>query len=70
MVIKGYGVAWIPKSIVANDLKSGALVRAATADDDISVNIVVYRYKLNSVPGTEKFWQILLQKEANKPEFN
>jgi len=70
MVIKGYGVAWIPKSIVANDLKSGALVRAATADDDISVNIVVYRYKPNSVPGTEKFWQILLQKEANKPEFN
>lgn len=70
MVIKGYGVAWIPKSIVANDLKSGALVRAATADDDISVNIVVYRYKPNSVPGTEKFWQILLQKEANKPELN
>lgn len=70
MVIKGYGVAWIPKSIVANDLKSGALVRAATADDDISMNIVVYRYKLNSVPGTEKFWQILLQKEAHKPEFN
>ena len=70
MVIKGYGVAWIPKSIVADDLKSGALMRAATADDDISVNIVVYRYKLNSVPGTEKFWQILLQKEANKPELN
>ncbi|MBE9556116.1 MAG: LysR family transcriptional regulator [Proteobacteria bacterium] len=70
MVLKGYGVAWIPKSIVANDLKSGALVRAATADDDISVNIVVYRYKLNSVPGTEKFWQILLQQEANKPEFS
>jgi DNA-binding transcriptional LysR family regulator len=61
MVIKGYGVAWIPNSIIADDLATGTLVRAATEDDDISVDIVIYRFKPNSVPGTEKFWQLLLQ---------
>lgn len=66
MVLKGYGVAWIPKSIIVDDLESGALVRAATVEDDIVVNIVIYRYKPNSVPGTEKFWQILLKKESKK----
>jgi len=65
MVIKGYGVAWIPKSIVVDDLESGALVRAATTEDDIPIDIVVYRYKPNSVPDTEKFWQVLLEKEQN-----
>jgi len=67
MVIKGNGVAWIPKSIIANDLENGTLVRAATTGDDIPIDIVIYRYKPNSIPNTEKFWQILLQKEASIP---
>ncbi len=70
MVIKGYGVAWIPKSIIADDLKAGTLVRAATSEDDIPINIVAYRYKPNSVPHIEKFWQDLLNKEAIKPIFH
>ena len=67
MVLKGKGVAWIPKTIIADDLLSGALVRAAPQDDDISVDIVIYRYKPNSSPKTEKFWQILLKKELIQP---
>ena len=63
MVLKGYGVAWIPNSIVADDLASGALLRAAASQDDISVDIVIYRYKPNSIPSTENFWQILLQND-------
>ncbi|MBL4907788.1 MAG: LysR family transcriptional regulator [Sneathiella sp.] len=66
MVIKGHGVAWIPMSIVADDLKSGALLRAATPEDDIPVDITIYRYKPNVEPRTEKFWQALIIKEANK----
>ncbi len=66
MVLKGYGVAWVPMSIVVEDLKSGALLRAAPPEDDIPVDITIYRYAPNSEPRTEKFWQVLLKKDAPK----
>lgn len=61
MVIEGYGVAWIPRSIVADDLEKGRLVRAAEESDEIPLDIKIYRYEPNSEPGTERFWQVLLQ---------
>ncbi len=66
MVIKGSGVAWIPKSVIAADLKNRTLVRAASEDDDILLYIVIYRYLPNAIPNTENFWQILLQKKQMK----
>lgn len=66
MVIKGYGVAWVPLSIVVDDLKSGVLQRAAPPEDDIPVDIAIYRYEPNSEPRTDKFWQALLKKRAHK----
>ena len=65
MVIEGYGVAWIPKSIVADDLEKGRLVRAADEIDDIPLDIKIYRYEPNSEPGTERFWDVLLQENAS-----
>jgi len=61
MVIKGFGVAWIPNSIIADDLANGTLVRAAGEEDDIKVDIVIYRYQRNSVPNTKQFWKNLLK---------
>ena len=66
MVVEGYGVAWIPKSIVADDLANGNLVRAGPESDDILLDIKIYRYKKNVEPRTEKFWQILLNKNPQK----
>jgi len=62
MVIEGYGVAWIPKSIVAEDLKSGRLMRAAQECYDISLDIKIYRYEHNADPRTERFWQAIQPK--------
>jgi hypothetical protein len=45
MVIEGYGVAWIPKSIVADDLEKGRLVRAAEENAEIPLDIKIYRYE-------------------------
>ena len=59
MIIEGYGVAWIPKSIVADDLANGRLKRAAPERDDILLHIEIYRYEQNSEPRTEKFWQAI-----------
>ncbi|SHK62974.1 transcriptional regulator, LysR family [Shimia gijangensis] len=62
MAIEGYGVAWIPGAIVADDLAQGRLVRAAGKDDDLVVDIKIYRCTAFSEPKIEAFWQALLKK--------
>ena len=64
MVVEGYGVAWIPKLIVADDLANGTVVRAGPESDDISLNIKIYRCKQNAELRTEKFWQVLLRENS------
>ena len=59
MVIEGYGVAWIPKSIVIDDLRKGRLMRAAQECDDIALDIKIYRYEPNADQRTKKFWQAI-----------
>ncbi|MEE9427580.1 MAG: LysR family transcriptional regulator [Paracoccaceae bacterium] len=61
MAIEGFGLAWIPSAHVADDLKSGRLVRAAEPQDDIFVDINIYRCTKHNEPRVEKFWQALLQ---------
>ena len=62
MAIEGFGLAWIPSAHVAEDLKSGRLVRAAEQADDIFVDINIYRCKKYTEPRVEKFWQTLMQR--------
>ena len=66
MVLEGYGVAWVPKSVVEDDLAEGRLVRAATKEDDILLDIKIFCYEPNAEPKTEKFWQVLISKDTNK----
>jgi DNA-binding transcriptional LysR family regulator len=61
MAIEGFGVAWIPNAIIADDLANGRLVRAAELADDIIVDIKIYRCAKYSEPRVEEFWQALLQ---------
>lgn len=65
MVMEGYGVAWIPKSIVADDLASGALLRAAEERHDILLDIKIYRHKATTDAEAEKFWRVLNQSTDN-----
>ncbi|VAW21502.1 hypothetical protein MNBD_ALPHA12-1889 [hydrothermal vent metagenome] len=61
MAIEGFGVAWIPGSIVADDLAKGHLMRAAEQADDIIIDIKIYRCTKYNEPRVEKFWQVLHQ---------
>ncbi len=60
MAIEGFGLAWIPSAHVEDDLKNGRLVRAADPQDDIFVDINIYRCTKNTEPRVENFWQALL----------
>lgn len=62
MAIEGYGVAWIPNAIVADDLVAGRLVRAAGSADDIVVDIKIFRCTDFDAPPIAAFWQTLLEK--------
>lgn len=61
MAIEGYGVAWLPKSIVVDELANGRLVRAAEDIDDIPVDIKIFRTADGTDQRVEKFWQMLLR---------
>ncbi|NOX41884.1 MAG: LysR family transcriptional regulator [Alphaproteobacteria bacterium] len=61
MAIEGFGLAWLPQTLVCDDLKSGRLVRAAKPADDICVDIMIYRCSKYNDPKVEKIWNIILQ---------
>ena len=66
MAVEGFGLAWMPSTLVADDLASGRLVRAAEQADDIIVDIKIYRCTKYNALRVEKFWQVLLEQEARQ----
>ncbi|MGI2034491.1 LysR substrate-binding domain-containing protein [Rhizobium panacihumi] len=59
MVMSGWGLAWIPESLIKAELADGRLVRAAEPEWDIEVEIRLYRSKENRRPIVRKIWDVL-----------
>ncbi|CDN48127.1 LysR substrate-binding domain-containing protein [Neorhizobium galegae] len=59
MVMAGWGIAWIPESLVAAELSDGRLVRAAEPQWEIGVEIRLYRSKENRRPIVKRIWDVL-----------
>jgi len=58
MAKDGKGLAWLPLSIIEDDLASGSLVRAAHARWDIPVDIRLYRPRAPQSQSVEAFWKL------------
>lgn len=58
MARDGKGIAWLPLSIVADDLARGVLVRAGDDAWDIAVDIRLYRSRARQSPSAETFWRL------------
>ncbi|MFV3077656.1 LysR family transcriptional regulator [Niveispirillum fermenti] len=56
MARDGRGVAWTALSLVADDLASGALVRAAPVEEDVPIEIRLWRPKARQAPAAEALW--------------
>lgn len=57
MAREGRGVAWLPLSLVTQDLETGRLVRSAASDDwDIPMTIRLLRPRARQSPAAEAFW--------------
>ena len=66
MAQAGRGMAWLPESLITDQLASGNLVAAGGPEWHISIEIYVFRPKLRLAQAAESFWQHV-QKTAASP---
>jgi DNA-binding transcriptional LysR family regulator len=59
MVLAGRGVAWIPESLIKEELRSGALVPAGEASWHLNAEIRLYRTLARGRPAVERFWSAI-----------
>lgn len=57
MALAGRGVAWLPTSLIAGELASGALVRAGDERWEVPVEIRLYRQNAEMAPTAEDLWR-------------
>ncbi len=57
MVQAGRGMAWLPESLIADQLAAGDLVAAGSPEWHIPIEIHVFRPKLRLAHAAESFWQ-------------
>lgn len=61
---EGTGVAWLPRSLVAPDLKAGLLVQTGDPSWATSLEIRLHRLRENANPLTREMWAFLSVREA------
>ncbi|MGL3109950.1 LysR family transcriptional regulator [Bradyrhizobium sp. BR 1432] len=57
MVQAGRGMAWLPESLISDQLASGEIVAAGGAEWFVPIEIHVFRPKLRLAQAAEAFWQ-------------
>ncbi|MBU0724755.1 MAG: LysR family transcriptional regulator [Alphaproteobacteria bacterium] len=64
MAIDGKGVAWIPASLLEDELMSGRLVAAGDAMWDVDVQIVLIRRRERMTEIAERFWSSVIDRHG------
>ncbi|EJL79462.1 LysR family transcriptional regulator [Variovorax sp. Varisp85] len=59
MALEGRGLAWLPMSLVAEDLRSGALADAGAGGWRVPVDIRLYRQQAQMAPVAEALWKLV-----------
>jgi DNA-binding transcriptional LysR family regulator len=59
MALDGRGVAWLPASLIRDELQDGRLVEAAPPDWRIELDICLLRSRSTAAPTAEAFWHAL-----------
>ncbi|KRA13179.1 LysR family transcriptional regulator [Acidovorax sp. Root568] len=61
---EGRGVAWLPESLIADELRAGTLVAAGGADWNVPVQIRLYRQRAEMSPVAESLWELAVAQVA------
>jgi DNA-binding transcriptional LysR family regulator len=56
MALQGRGVAWLPRSLVEEDLRAGRLIEAAGLSAALQVDVRLYRRDVAQPEAAERFW--------------
>nr|WP_319565587.1 LysR substrate-binding domain-containing protein [uncultured Rhodoferax sp.] len=59
MVLDGRGVAWLPKSLIGDDITSGRLVPAADPAWNVDLEIRLYRDRTHMGRAAESLWNVV-----------
>jgi DNA-binding transcriptional LysR family regulator len=60
MALDGRGIAWLPRTLVEDDLAAGRLVAAADDAWTVDLEIRLYRPRENIARAAEAFWKAAL----------
>ncbi len=63
MVLSGRGIAWLPQSLVADDLHAGRLVLAGPEQWQIPLQVRLYRDRSTLSQAAEMFWQAVCDRD-------
>ena len=61
MARDGRGVAWTARSLVQEDLDAERLARAGPAEEDIEIEIRLWRPKARQSPAAEALWSRIVE---------
>jgi LysR family transcriptional regulator, hypochlorite-specific transcription factor HypT len=64
MARQGRGVAWTALSLVQEDLDEGRLVRAGSEDEDVVIEIRLWRARARQSPAAERFWSRIVSSSS------
>lgn len=59
LVLSGYGMAWLPKSLIVRELEQGLLVRLVPPLKSLDLSIRLYRLKKPACDAADQFWNYL-----------
>ncbi|MCV6612100.1 MAG: LysR substrate-binding domain-containing protein [Amphritea sp.] len=65
LVLNGYGVAWLPQSLIRRELDQQLLVQLPEPLSSVDLQITLYRLRQSHNPGAQQFWDYL--KELYNP---
>ncbi len=63
MALQGRGVAWLPRSVVDDDLRAGRLVEVAAFAAPLRVDVRLYRRDAAEPEAAERFWRAVTAAE-------
>ncbi|CAM3814967.1 LysR family transcriptional regulator [Paracidovorax anthurii] len=64
MALEGRGLAWLPHSLIAEELRAGTLVPAGPAAWDVPVEIRLYRQRAGMAEAAETLWSLAAGRDA------
>ncbi|GHA07574.1 LysR family transcriptional regulator [Oceanisphaera arctica] len=61
MAIQGYGVAWLPSSLIQNELQNKQLAILPSPLRAVELKILLYRFRHTVKPEVDVFWKYLIE---------